>query len=192
MGSQSVPDDKQLQRAHDDNLLQRASDNQCCVLLGLTVLNVAIFLLGKFVCRKFKVSKWLIGGLIIPSIVVGMIFLYGNYRCTRSHIQDPLEIPLTRHVPWFDGWSYSHLLVAFLAGKFINSRKGVALVFIIMLLWEVFEFYLGKMKPTWMKNIGGGSCRISTDKEDKDKVWWYGKYSDILVNSVGLLLSQII
>ena len=190
MGSQSSPDDKQLQHA-PGNLLQRASDNQCCVLFGFTLISITIFLLGKFVCRKFKVSRWLMI-LIIAGITVGSIFLYGNYRCTRSHIKDPLEIPFSRHVPWFDGWSYTHLLGAFLAGKLINSRKGVAFVFILMLLWEVFEFYLGKMKPKWMKNIGGGSCRISTDKEDKDKVWWYGKYSDVLVNSVGLLLSQII
>lgn len=170
--------------------MERASDNQYVMLLVLTILNVSLFQVGDLVCRNLKVSRMVMGILIIPSIVIGLIFLYGKYRCTRSHIKDPLELPLSRHVPWFDGWSYSHLLVCFLAGKFIP--EGVGFVFLLCLAWELFEFYLGAIRPEWMKHIGGGSCTINTDKHHEGKVWWYGKYTDILVNASGLLLSKVI
>ena len=170
--------------------LHRAMDDQRFVLLCLTILWVVLFQLIRLSLIEASMAmKCILLTFIAIPVAVRMIFQYGNYRCTRSHIKDPLEMPLSRHIPWFDGWSYSHLICSFAVGKLLNSPILVAYFFVILCLWEVFESYLGTVRPAWVQDIGG--CTISTDK-DEDEIWWYGKYTDIIVNTTGLLLSQVI
>ena len=53
------------------------------------------------------------------------------------------------------------------------------------ILWELFEYYYGKHRPGWL----GGDCKnLATDKGE-DSNWWYAKFSDIIMNILGLMPS---
>lgn len=83
----------------------------------------------------------------------------------------------------------SHFLFFLLIGL---SLKGnwIALIILFLLgcIWEWFEDYAGKDRPGWLG--GFGDCNMSTDKEHGK--WWYGKWTDILLNGIGLILGFII
>ena len=56
-------------------------------------------------------------------------------------------------------------------------------------MWEVFEHVVGKRRPGWMGGYGG--CNLATDKKD-DGNWWYGKWTDIVMNTTGLILGFLL
>ena len=121
--------------------------------------------------------------LFLLSFVVCLvvIFLYGNYRCKNPEYKDILEIKIG--IEELDGWSLSHLLFYTLIGY---TFKGNYLIYAFLLgcLWELFEYYYGKKRPGWLG--GYGDCNMKTDKLDGN--WWYGKFSDIFMNTMGLFL----
>ena len=112
------------------------------------------------------------------------IFLYGIYRCRNSNF-DPFKPPLIDSVPWMDGWAFVHFLVYFLIGRGVRvlnrSPWYLILTFAFGIAWEAFEWFAGNQPPGWLY----GDCRMSTDKEDGK--WWYGQWTDILMNGTGLL-----
>jgi len=119
---------------------------------------------------------------LLPFVVcLVVIFLYGNYRCKNPEYKDILETKIG--IGELDGWSLSHLLFNMLIG-YLYSDKYLIYAFILGCLWEFFEHYYGEKRPGWLG--GYGDCDMSTDKLDGN--WWYGKWSDILMNVFGLFL----
>lgn len=110
-----------------------------------------------------------------------IIFIYGNYRCNNPEYRDHLM----KKLGYFDldGWSISHFLFfLFLSYKFPNEKYFIGLLGI---LWEFFEHYLGKKRPGWLG--GFGDCATTDPNIDE---WWYGRISDIIVNTFGIIVGS--
>jgi hypothetical protein len=114
-------------------------------------------------------------------VSVIMICCYGAYRCSNPKYKDPLEIQLG--VGELDGWSMSHFVLFLIIGYMYPDEYLLA--FVLGVMWELFEHYYGINRPGWLG--GYGDCeRLASDKET-DGNWWYGKWTDILMNLFGLL-----
>ena len=112
-----------------------------------------------------------------------LIFIYGNYRCDNPDFKDPLETRLG--IGELDGWSLSHLLFFMFIGYHFKGKYLIA-AFLIGILWELFEHYYGEELPGWLGSYG--DCDMRTDRLDGR--WWYGKWSDIVMNLIGLVLGS--
>jgi len=71
----------------------------------------------------------------------------------------------------------------------LKYPKDFKLLFVTGVIWEVIEFLLGAVKPKWLDGLG--HC-LTTDPTTTDEVWWYGKVSDIVANSLGLYVSTLL
>jgi len=113
-----------------------------------------------------------------------LIFMYGNYRCENPDFKDPLQTKLG--IGDLDGWSLSHLLFFMFIGYHFKGKYLIA-AFFIGVLWELFEHYCGSTgtAPAW---LGGDCSKIRTDPLEGN--WWYGKWSDIVMNLIGLVLGS--
>lgn len=118
-------------------------------------------------------------------ICIVTILLYGQYKCNNPYFKDPLRNSLGL---WdLNGWSLTHLLFYTLIGYTFKSNYLVY-AFLLGCLWELFEYYYGEKRPGWLD--GYGDCNMKTNKLDGR--WWYGKWSDILINTLGLFLGAYI
>jgi hypothetical protein len=122
--------------------------------------------------------------LILEFIAIAIIIVYGHYRCKNKNFTDPLghKIPIGD----LDGWSLDHILWNFILGYFFP--KYILFILFLGILWELFETYCGIYKPDFLNNWG----YCTTDKKNNDKVWWYGKFSDIICNLTGVLLGSYV
>ena len=114
----------------------------------------------------------MIRGLCLLIIIVISIFLYGSYRCNHLDYDDPLERKL--HILELDGWSLSHFILFMILGFFYPAY--LPLWFVLGCLWELCEYIF--------KSVGGKRCQGVNPRNDK---WWYSRWSDIFVNTGGLL-----
>ena len=106
--------------------------------------------------------------------------IYGKYRCNNPNFEDPLDL---RFAFWdFDAWSLVHFGVCVVGGYFFPNY--LYLMFFWGVIWEIFEYYYGKYQPDFLEGLG--NCFLT------DKVWWYGKTSDIFVNLIGLMVGYYI
>ena len=110
------------------------------------------------------------------------IFPYGKFRCTHKNFKDPLESSLF----WgLDGWSITHFLWFMILG-YIYPETFI-LSTMVGISWELFEHYYGEKRPGWLG--GYGDCHdLASDRKDGN--WWYGKWSDIICNTIGFLIGQ--
>ena len=115
-------------------------------------------------------------------ISVILIFIYGSYRCDNPEYEDVFQ---THTGIWdLDGWSISHFVCFFIIATQFPDKKYLIIACIFGILWELFEHYYGKHRPGWLG--GYGDCKnLQSDKEE-DGNWWYGKWSDIIMNILGL------
>ena len=123
--------------------------------------------------------------ILLQSVPILLICMYGKFRCHNKDFKDPLETSLF----WgFDGWSITHVVwFMFLGIKFPNK---LILVTILGIIWELFENYYGKERPGWLGGYGDCDGLVSKNKEDGN--WWYGKWSDIACNVSGFLIGKYI
>ena len=109
-----------------------------------------------------------------------MICCYGAYRCANPKYKDPLEQQIG--IGELDGWSLSHFVLFLIIGY--TCPDTYIFAFFMGVIWELFEHYYGVNRPGWLG--GYGDCdRLASDKES-DGNWWYGKWTDILMNFFGL------
>ena len=113
-----------------------------------------------------------------------IICSYGSYRCKNPEYKDLLETPL--HIFGLDGWSLSHFVFFLLIAVQFPEKNYLIVAFIFGILWELFEYYYGKHNRDHGQGWLGGHCKkLATDK-GKDSNWWYVKFSDIIMNILGL------
>lgn len=109
-------------------------------------------------------------------VAVLFILFYGKFRCDHPNFKDPL---LNNIVSDLDGWSLTHLGFYMLMGYLFPDK--IPILFLLGVLWEIIEFYMSTTnggligKFGFCQNVGEGS-------------WWFGRYSDIIVNGVGLYI----
>ena len=65
--------------------------------------------------------------------------------------------------------------------------KTIIISMLLGSLWELTETYFGIYRPKIVK--GYGFCDTK-NKNEKPKVWWYGKKSDIFVNFTGFMVGK--
>jgi hypothetical protein len=120
--------------------------------------------------------------LLIGLTCVLVIVLYGTYRCKKTDFQDPLT---KSFVPppfdkYLDGWGISHFMFFALLGFLYPQKALLAFSFTLGVIWELIEysakdhpFYISKCNYTNLSNDGGS--------------WWYGRWQDIVMNTLGLI-----
>ncbi len=119
--------------------------------------------------------------MIIPLL---FIFPYGKFRCSHKTYKDPLETNLFYGL---DGWSATHFFWFMIIGYIYPET--IILSTIVGILWELFEHYYGKNRPGWLG--GYGDCNnLKTDQVNGN--WWYGKWTDIVCNTIGFLIGEYI
>ena len=123
-------------------------------------------------------------------VCISAIALYGKYRC--EHIKDHkdvLELELFKGSSKYgiDGWSITHFTFNAIIGYLYP--KTVILSMVLGGIWELIETYMGIYKPKIKKDFG--FCDMAESKtDDKTKVWWYGKKSDIVINFIGFMAGK--
>ena len=129
---------------------------------------------------KQPTSKNKIIILLICCIAIFLIFAQCFIRCKIGTDFFQLKIPL-----WdFDLWSLTHLLFYFFL-TYIFPNEWL-FIFFVGVLWEVIENWLGGFNP---KNMSALMGRCALDQSEAS--WWYGKFSDILVNLAGIGLALL-
>lgn len=120
---------------------------------------------------------------LICVLTVLAIVLYGTYRCQRPDFHDPLT---QRLIPppfdrYTDGWAFLHFAFYGILAYFFPSIPHLLFIWSVGVLWEIVEsifhdhpFYLSKCHYT-----------LGTDQEAG---WWYGRYEDIIMNTLGMAL----
>lgn len=117
-------------------------------------------------------------------ICIYSIVMYGKYRCLDKSFQDPFQKKLNLDL---DGWSLLHFGFFMLVGYMFPNKFYTAMISGI--LWELFEYWYGKNPPSFLKNIG--HCAITDpdlDTDNNEKIWWYGKTSDVIMNTLGFIV----
>lgn len=122
--------------------------------------------------------------IIIIVLTIISLFIYGKHRCDNNNY-DILEFNLFKNSDklGLDGWSITHFLIYIFMGFVFN--KIFFLTIIGGILWELFETFIGIYKPNILS--GYGFC----ENNNKYKIWWYGKFSDIFINILGLIVGNL-
>lgn len=122
---------------------------------------------------------------IIPvmSLTTTLIFAYGKYRKLHPEFKDPLMLKLGI---WdLDGWSVTHFLFySFLGYKYPDYSRSILG---LSILWEGFEHFMGKERPAILG--GFADCPDNVNIQNNGE-WWYGRLSDIIVNTIGFYLTK--
>ncbi len=115
-----------------------------------------------------------------------IIVLYGTWRCKNKSFTDPLTETLIggeSMKSYTDGWGLLHFVFyAFLTYLY---PKYVIPIFIMGVIWEIIES-MSKDTPFYLT-----SCNTEIDS-DKQKAWWYGRWQDIVMNTLGQLFGYIL
>ena len=124
-------------------------------------------------------------------VTLGLAVLYivvnGYIRCKYGTGSDILMTKLG--ICDLDGWSLTHFGLFTYVGYRFPSRFVEAMG--AGITWELWEYWCGKSRPSWMG--GFGDCDLTTDQIDSThQNWWFGRYSDIVMNLSGFILGQYI
>lgn len=125
--------------------------------------------------------------LFCSVVCIFVIISYGTYRCKTTDFVDPLTKsffgpPLSNYL---DGWGITHFLFFAFLGYTFNKPQYLIFAFILGVLWEIIEFSL-KDKPFYVSN-----CKYKAVTNNGEG-WWYVRYEDITMNTIGLLFGYYI
>ena len=150
--------------------------NNYCFIFFLIISFTIFFYFHFKLLKNNKIDNYYLFYFLICSII---IFSYGKFRTLNiKNFKDPLEINFLKSFS-IDGWSLTHLLFYMLIG--FQYPNSIYLTMTSGILWELFETYVGYFKPSLLKNFG-----FITD----EKMWWYGKFSDIIINFIGFKIGK--
>jgi hypothetical protein len=116
----------------------------------------------------------------ICAVAVLTIVVYGTYRCKTTSFRDPFTVALAPDPldKYLDGWGILHFFFFLFFGYFYPSKLVFA--WVLGLIWELVE-YAFKDRPFYISD-----CQYEIDT-DHGVGWWYGRWQDIVMNSLGLL-----
>ncbi len=125
-----------------------------------------------------------IAGICVACVLV--IVLYGTYRCHHAAYVDPLT---RAHAPppwdkFLDGWGISHFLFYAALAFLYPAPQHLVFIWLLGVLWECAETVV-KDHPFYLASCdarrGGGPTTANGEG------WWYGRWQDIVMNSLGML-----
>jgi len=112
-----------------------------------------------------------------------VIVLYGSLRCKGDFV-DPLTFsPLG--APWdkfVDGWGLSHFIFYGILGYLFPQK--LIFISLVGIGWELTEMIF-KDHPFYISK-----CKYVTS--DNEPGWWYGRWQDIVMNTLGMVLGASI
>lgn len=110
------------------------------------------------------------------------IVAYGTYRCKTTSFIDPLtnSVGPKSLERFLDGWGISHFLFYGTLAYMFPDKKSLIFIALLGIAWEIIESIF-KDHPFYLSNC---KYTIGTDKESG---WWYGRWEDIVMNSLGML-----
>lgn len=115
--------------------------------------------------------------------VVMAIIAYGTYRCTHDDFHDPLTRVFAS--PPFDqfadGWAFLHFLSFAVMAYFFPAAPHLLFMWALGVVWEIVESLFHE-RPFYISKC---SYKLTTDAKAG---WWYGRWQDILMNSLGLFV----
>lgn len=126
---------------------------------------------------------------LICFICVLLIIFYGTFRCNNPIFKDPLINGLTNNSnanKFLDGWGIAHLLFFFFL-TFLYPSNFIY-IFILGVIWEIIETIF-KDRPFYILNCKAYDV-LNTDPNYSP--WWYGRWQDIIMNSIGIVSALII
>lgn len=115
----------------------------------------------------------------ICAVCVGVIVGYGTWRCKNPEFTDPLTQTLVggRSMSSFtDGWGLTHFTF-FALLTFLYPKQALE-IFGAGVIWEIIESTI-KDRPFYLSSC---HVRVTTDIQAG---WWYGRWQDIVMNSLG-------
>jgi hypothetical protein len=115
-----------------------------------------------------------------------IIVLYGLFRCYHPGFSDPFAksfISNKKVMGFFDGWAFLHLFF-YMFVTILYPNKWIQ-TSIIGVLWELIELS-SKERPFYMPKC------FYLSKNDSKEPWWYGRYEDIIMNSIGIFIGYYI
>ena len=135
--------------------------------------------------------------IIFLSII--SIFAYAKFICNNKKIKkDVFEYDLFPNSGklGIDGWSLTHYILYFFFGFLYPKVFFVSIL--LGTLWELAEtiagVYVAKFNPDIIKYFG--ICNLSEKKKNtkiiRYTVWFYGKWSDIVVNALGFISGMVL
>lgn len=119
---------------------------------------------------------------IICVVIMLSIIAYGTYRCNTKDYVDPLTksigpVALNR---FLDGWGITHFMFYGILAYMFPDKRSLIFIAGLGVTWEIIEiifkehpFYLADCKYPPQTDAGAG--------------WWYGRWEDIVMNSLGML-----
>lgn len=116
-------------------------------------------------------------------VVAAFIIGYGTYRCTQKDFVDPItkSILPPPFDAYTDGWAFLHFACYGTLAYFFPNKYQLLFIAFIGVLWEVIESIF-KDHPFYFSNC---KYKLTTDKETG---WWYGRYQDIIMNTLGMMV----
>jgi hypothetical protein len=113
------------------------------------------------------------------ALCVFVIVAYGTFRCKTTSFQDPLTFTLAGPPfdKYLDGWGIAHYLF-FLVLAYAYPAYW-PFIWVMGVLWEIIEYSV-KDRPFYLSRC---TYNIDTDQGG----WWYGRWQDIVMNSLGIL-----
>tara|TARA_Y100000389_G_scaffold160679_1_gene162933 strand:+ start:2650 stop:3033 length:384 start_codon:yes stop_codon:yes gene_type:complete len=111
----------------------------------------------------------------ILTIILINIYGYTLFYLKISPNDDPLKYNFFDNSMDLNGWSVTHFIVFTLAGYYYPNEVMFSLI--IGISWEIIE-----------------ECYVFLNNKLTDNYidWWRGKYSDIIVNFLGLMTGKYI
>jgi len=109
----------------------------------------------------------------ILTIILINIYGYTLFYLKILPNRDPLIHNFFDNNMDLNGWSVTHFIVFAIAGYY--GHKHIMCLLFVGIMWEITEVYLYFMN----KNL-----------TDNHPDWWYGSYSDIIVDFLGLMTGK--
>jgi hypothetical protein len=113
---------------------------------------------------------------LLSLLIISLVFIYKEILSyLEIHFNnDPLRMKLFDNID-ITGWSATHFIVFAIAGYY--GHKHIICLMLIGILWEIIEIILGY---------------ITKSNKTEDSIWWYGSFSDIIVNFLGLMTGKYV
>jgi len=132
-----------------------------------------------------KLDKEYLRITVIGLFAVLGIVAYGTLRCKTSKFTDPLTKSFfgEPYDKYLDGWGITHFLLFCLLAYLFSDK--LIYIFLLGVAWELIEFSV-KDKPFYLSK-----CKY-TLRTNKGTGWWYGRWQDIVMNSLGMLTGYML
>lgn len=127
--------------------------------------------------------------ILIVFFVCAMVIVgYGTIRCNSATFKDPLtqSVAPPPFDSFLDGWGISHLIFYGVLTFFYPDPRSMIFIWTIGIVWEIVESFF-QDHPFYLS-----SCKNNGYEHDKGSGWWYGRWQDIVMNSIGMLMGYTV